>query len=137
MPYKQLHEQFNQLFRDYLTDDVFPINTLTWNQIEQLAKDPLCTIGSHTMSHCRLIITDRESMSYELLQSKRILEQRIGKEVRHLSYPYGGEMDVSGEVKQFAREIGYRIVPLAGGGPIRRKDKDIDMYSLKRIAVKG
>ena len=54
-PYDQLHTRFLQMFSRYLTEDVFSVNTMTWEQINELAQDPLCTIGAHTMSHCRLM----------------------------------------------------------------------------------
>lgn len=133
LPYKLLRSEFEKLFDGYLTDDVFPKNTLTWKQIEQLAKDSLCTIGSHTMSHCRLVITDEESLSYELGNSKKILEQHTGLPIVHMSYPYGTTSDVSDEAKQYVGRIGYKTALLSGKGPVR--EIDTDMYSLKRIIV--
>jgi peptidoglycan/xylan/chitin deacetylase (PgdA/CDA1 family) len=128
-----LQEEFKRLFAKYLTDDAFPKNTLTWEQIEEMAKDPLCTIGSHTMSHCRLTITDEASLQYELGESKAILEQHIGKPVEHLSYPYGWKTDVSAEVIAFAQQIGYKTALRSFGGPVRKQDGDL--YNLKRIQV--
>ena len=135
IPYKQLKAEFVRLFDGYLTDDVFPKNTLTWEQIKQLSKDPLCIIGSHTMSHCRLVITDEESLSYELKDSKKILEQQIGVPIMHMSYPYGTPLDVSYEAKQYAYKVGYQTALLSGKGPVREKDNDL--YNLKRIMVKN
>ena len=133
LPYEHLQDEFKRLFADYLTDDVFPQNTLSWEQIEELAKDPLCTIGSHTMSHCRLTITDNKSLQYELGESKRLLEQHIGKPVEHLSYPYGWKTDVSAEAIVFAHKAGYKTALRSFGGPVREKDDDF--YQLKRIMI--
>lgn len=135
MPYEKLQAEFEKLFGGYLKEYVFPKNTLTWEQIEQLAKDPLCTIGAHTMSHSRLTISDKEFLSYELGSSKAILEQHIGKPVHHMAYPYGSVADVADEAKSFAKNIGYQTAVMAGGGPLRKKDNEIGMYSLKRIQV--
>ena len=129
----QLQEEFKRLFAEYLTDDIFPKNTLTWEQIENMSKDPLCTIGSHTMTHCRLTITDIASLQFELGESKNILEQHIGKLVEHLSYPYGWKNDVSAEAIAFAQQIGYRTALRSFGGPIRQEDKDL--HQLKRIMI--
>lgn len=136
IPYKQLQSEFERLFDRYLADDVFQKNTLTWEQIEQLSKDPLCAIGSHTMSHCRLTMTDEEMLSYELQESKNTLERHIGKLVYHLSYPYGASTDVSGEAKKYASQCGYRTALYSSGGPMREKDGNLDLFSLKRIPVK-
>ena len=133
LPYDKLHEEFKRIFAEYLMDDVFSANTMTWEQIEKLANDPLCTIGSHTMSHCRLTITDNKSLQYELGESKAILEQHIGKPVEHLSYPYGWKTDVSAEAIAFAPQIGYKTALRSFGGPVRKQDTDL--FNIKRIQV--
>lgn len=133
LPYAHLQVDFKNLFMKYLTDDVFPRNTLTWEQIAELSKDPLCTIGSHTMTHCRLTITDIASLQYELGESKSLLEQHVCKPVEHLSYPYGWKTDVSAEAIAFAQQIGYKTALRSFGGPIRQEDKDL--HQLKRIMI--
>ena len=133
LPYAHLQEKFKRLCAPYLTDNVFPRNTLTWEQITELSNDPLCTIGSHTMSHCRLTITDIVSLQYELGESKKILEQHIGKPVEHLSYPYGWKTDVSDEAIAFAKEIGYRTALRSFGGLVRKQDTDL--FNIKRMQV--
>lgn len=133
LSYEHLQEEFKRLFAEYLTDDVFLQNTMIWGQIEEMAKDPLCTIGSHTMSHCRLTIKDDASLQYELGESKRILEQHIGKSVEHMSYPYGWKYDVSAEAIAYAQQIGYKTALRSFGGPVRKQDKDL--FNIKRIQV--
>lgn len=133
LPYSSLHDEFVDAFKNYLTDDIFEANTLTWEQILEMANDPLCTIGSHTMSHCRLAIKDLDILMYELKNSKDILSDKIGKNVEHLSYPYGWITDVSAEAAEMAKRVGYKSAFHSFGGPVREKDKD--MYHLKRIMV--
>ena len=133
LPYKQLREQFTTLFADYLTDEVFPTNTMNWEQIRELANDPLCTIGSHTMSHCRLAMSDMNDLIYELQMSRQILSEQIGKLVDHMSYPYGWITDVSKEAVEVVKQVGYKTAFHSFGGAIRKKDKD--MFHLKRIMV--
>lgn len=133
LPYKQQKDRFRELFRDYLKDDVFPMNTMTWEQIRELADDSLCTIGSHTMSHCRLAIKDIGDLTYELRMSKQILSEKIGKPIEHLSYPYGWITDVSDGAVEVAKKNGYITAFHSFGGPIRQRDKD--MFHLKRIMI--
>lgn len=133
LPYAHMQEDFKHLFAEYLSDDVFLRNTLTWEQIAELSKDPLCTIGSHTMTHCRLTITDIASLQYELGESKSLLEQHVCKPVEHLSYPYGWKTDVSAEAIVFAQQIGYKTALRSYGGPMREKDDDF--YQLKRKMI--
>lgn len=133
LPYDKLQVEFKRIFARYLKKELFPENTLSWEQIEELSNDPLCTIGSHTMSHCRLTITDNKSLQYELGESKKILEKHIGKTVEHLSYPYGWKTDVSAEAIAFAQQIGYKTALRSFGGPVRKQDTDL--FNIKRIQV--
>lgn len=133
LPYQHLRDEFCRLFADYLNPSVFAADTLTWEQIEQLAADSLCTIGSHTMTHCRLTMTDAAALEYELGHSKFVLEQHIGRPVVHLSYPYGWKNDVSPAAKAYARQAGYQTAMISWGGTVRHRDKDI--YALKRIMI--
>lgn len=133
LPYETLRDDFVRVLKDYLTDDVFPNNTLTWEQLKEMANDPLCTIGSHTMSHCRLVMKDNYSLMHELHDSKRILSEKLGAEIEHLSYPYGWITDVSDEAIEVAKRVGYKTGLRSFGGPVRRKDKDL--FNVKRIMV--
>jgi len=46
------------------------------------------TIGSHTATHARLHQADDARLRQELHDSKAALEDVLGEEIRHLSYPY-------------------------------------------------
>lgn len=133
LPYETLRGEFERVLKDYLTDDVFPNNTLTWEQLREMANDSLCTIGSHTMSHCRLVMKDNDSLTHELHDSKRILSEKLGVEIEHLSYPYGWITDVSEEAIEVAERVGYKTGFRSFGGPVCRKDKDL--FNVKRIMV--
>lgn len=133
LPYETLRDEFMRVLQDYLTDDVFPNNTLTWEQLKEMANNPLCTIGSHTMSHCRLVMKDNDSLMHELNDSKRILSEKLGLEIEHLSYPYGWITDVSDEAIEVAKRVGYKTGLRSFGGPVRRIDKDL--FNVKRIMV--
>jgi len=63
--------------------------SMTWQQIGDLSKDPLVTIGSHTVNHFPLNSLTAEKSTYEILESKKIIESHIKKEVKHFCYPLG------------------------------------------------
>lgn len=63
--------------------------TLNWNEISQLSKDPLVTIGAHTLNHYNLCnLTDKRSF-HEISESKKLIETKINYKVNHFSYPLG------------------------------------------------
>lgn len=69
---------------------------MTWDEIRELAKDPLVTIGAHTVRHFAVAKLSPEDATAEIAGSIRRVEQELGHPCRHFSYPYGGE-DAAGE----------------------------------------
>ena len=48
-----------------------------------------CEIGSHSKSHRDLKKVDKKLLHIELIESKKFLENIIGNEIIHFSFPYG------------------------------------------------
>lgn len=98
------------LFGRYGIDDRAAIDrdALTVAQARELAADPLVTIGAHTMTHPRLSHLSDADARRELHEGKRLLEESLGVEVRHLAYPFGGPDACGLREVEFAREAGYR-----------------------------
>ena len=82
-------------------------SSLTWAQLREMANDPLVTIASHTISHPRDLreLSDDE-LAQEVLQSKTILEERLGKDIHYFTYPEG---HVDERVKQWVIAAGYQM----------------------------
>ncbi|MBS3955282.1 MAG: polysaccharide deacetylase family protein [Methylomicrobium sp.] len=61
---------------------------LSWSQINEMSK---CGIefGSHTVSHAKLNLLDDTEAYQELIDSKKKIEEILGKECTHFAYPYG------------------------------------------------
>ena len=72
------------------TVSVLDAAMLTWDELREMADDPLVTIGAHTLTHRRLARLDEETAGRELAGSRARLEQELDRPVRHLAYPYGG-----------------------------------------------
>jgi peptidoglycan/xylan/chitin deacetylase (PgdA/CDA1 family) len=61
---------------------------MSWEELTEL--DPaLITIGSHSMSHAMLPTLSAAEMAFEVEESRRRLEERLGREVRYFCYPDG------------------------------------------------
>lgn len=60
-------------------------------------------IGSHGMSHKDL--TETDNLAYEMLDSRLLLEQEVGVEVRTIAYPFG---KVNPRVLNHVEKYGYR-----------------------------
>jgi peptidoglycan/xylan/chitin deacetylase (PgdA/CDA1 family) len=62
---------------------------LDWPALVALAAHPLVTIGCHTLTHAPLAALAPEDLRRELEGAKAVLEDRLGRAVTHLAYPYG------------------------------------------------
>ena len=80
---------------------------LSMEDILELAKGGLVTIGSHTHNHYSLAKLKDYEVLEEYIQSKKILEEVIGKPVRHLAYPYGTRQEAGRREYLLAKEAGF------------------------------
>jgi peptidoglycan/xylan/chitin deacetylase (PgdA/CDA1 family) len=80
-------EILNRIFQE--NDSVVRHDALSWEQIIELAADPLCTIAAHTVTHASLPTLNDEMIRTELSEGKKKIEDRIKMSVKHFSYPYG------------------------------------------------
>lgn len=113
----------------YSFTDMIKLNSMTWNQISELSKDPICTIASHSVSHVAMDKLNATQVKYELQQSKKIIEEKLNKEVNHFAYPYGR---INNNVCSLVFQAAYKTALLANGGEIRNK---IDLYKINRKSL--
>jgi peptidoglycan/xylan/chitin deacetylase (PgdA/CDA1 family) len=105
-----------------------------WDQVRQLTgPDAGLSIGSHGQSHRKLAGLDGDSQRRELAGSKQILEDRLGREVAVLAYPYGWPGTYTAETKALAVEAGYRAAFSSLEG-IDRQDA-FDPFEIRRLGV--
>jgi peptidoglycan/xylan/chitin deacetylase (PgdA/CDA1 family) len=80
-----------------------PGRMLSWAQLAELSAAGV-EVAAHTHSHPQLDRISTARLHAELGDSKRLLEDRLGRPVRSLAYPYGYS---SKRVRTVARDIGY------------------------------
>ncbi len=87
-----------------ITDWVGKSDFLTWPQIKEMSDNGM-TIGSHTLDHPNLTALSDEALKRELEDSKKIIEEKIGKKINYLAYPGG---NFNEQVIELAKAAGYR-----------------------------
>lgn len=112
-----------QLFKE--NDCGVKVYALSWEQIAELAADPLCTIAAHTVSHASLPVLSVEMIRTELSDGKKAIEDRIKIPVKHFSYPYGNH---DNRVTDLVMEQ-YSTAVLAWGDFVEKGDS---VYKLNR-----
>jgi peptidoglycan/xylan/chitin deacetylase (PgdA/CDA1 family) len=79
---------------------------MTWEDIKEIAASGM-SIQSHTVTHRPLAHMGGERVLFELSESKRVIEERLGQEVRHLSLPHGIKDE---RIWNLAQGIGYKSI---------------------------
>ena len=95
------------------TERVFPwdeglprLANLSWDEVREMAALGH-EIGSHTVSHPDLGQSSDDEVRRELVESKRVLEERLGRRVRWFAYPFGGPGHFRPECLPLMYEAGY------------------------------
>jgi peptidoglycan/xylan/chitin deacetylase (PgdA/CDA1 family) len=121
---ESLMDEFVNLFRNYEIDYQSYNDSLclSWEIIQEMANSTYCTIAAHTINHKTLNrLTDTE-LEYEVLSGKKILEEKIKKQVKHFSYPFGTSNEIGSREAEFIKTCGFDTVCYAGGGGINKKN---------------
>ncbi len=80
---------------------------VNWEQLKQMAADPLVTIASHSVSHPEdLRVLPDAQLQTEVTESKKILESNLGIPIRYFTYP-AGKYDQ--RVAQSVYTAGYQL----------------------------
>jgi peptidoglycan/xylan/chitin deacetylase (PgdA/CDA1 family) len=109
------------------------LNLLTWDELNEIGRHDLVTIGSHGLTHRSLRkLTGREQHD-EMAISKKELEARLGCGIGHFSYPYGQRRDFSRETMHIVEKSGYVSACSTLYG---RTNRQKDRYCLRRIEVR-
>lgn len=102
---------------------------MTWGQAAEMEAGGLVTIESHTVTHGSLTELDDETIRSELAQSKRDIEERLGKQVEFIAYPTGA---YNLHIASLVKEAGYK-----GAFTIRygNVDRESNLYAIERVPI--
>lgn len=109
---------------------------LSWDEVKQLAADPLVTIGAHTISHCNLARQSEEIAAQEMAVSRVRIEQVLERPVLHFAYPYG-DREAAGE-REFAlaSAAGFKTAVTTRPGMLFAENAS-HMTALPRVSLNG
>jgi len=82
------------------------VRMLTWKQVLEMQESGIVDFGSHTMRHRNLAQISLEEVRWELSESKKRLEEKLGRPIPAFAYPYGAGAYVP-EVRKAALDAGY------------------------------
>jgi peptidoglycan/xylan/chitin deacetylase (PgdA/CDA1 family) len=109
---------------------------LDWDGLADVARDPLCTIGAHTMTHPMLARHPEAVARHEIAESRRMLAARLGVAVDHLSYPVGDPAAAGAREFAMARAEGFTTAVTTRPGVLTPAHRD-HLMALPRISLNG
>jgi peptidoglycan/xylan/chitin deacetylase (PgdA/CDA1 family) len=86
------------------TEDVGKEGFMTWDMLREMAKVPGIEIGSHTLEHKSLSDMPGTEARTSVVVSKKVLEEKLGREIKAISYPCGSFNE---GIVEMARSAGY------------------------------
>ena len=79
----------------------------TSEELKRLSECDYIEIGAHTINHPRLANEEFKSQEYEIVNSKKQVEELTGKQVHSFSYPYGNVNDFDKNSVAIVKKAGY------------------------------
>lgn len=111
-------------------------DVMSWKELRQIAGDPLCTIGAHTVHHYNLKRLTAEMAAQEMRLSADMLEDQLGKRPAHFAYPYGSPKAAGKREAAIASEEGFASAVTTRHGTIH-PEHHANMHALPRISING
>ncbi len=124
-----LIKSLEDLFYDYKIDwmDKSKKNArelcLDWEEIVELSKDELCTIGGHTKNHYPLNRLSVEEIKAEILEANALLEKKIKKPIEHFAYPFGSKVEIGKREFHVVKNLGLKTATTTRPGTIYKEHK--------------
>lgn len=105
--------------RQARSEDVRP---LEWSQVREMRCAGM-DVGTHTYSHPNLARLGPPAAEKELMQSKEIMQQRLGEPVRFMAYPFGKpRLHFTAETQRLAAAAEYECAAAVLFRAVRASD---------------
>ncbi len=101
---------------------------MTWPQLREMISAGM-DVQAHTMSHPHLRDILPDAQYREIVESKRILEAKLGRPIVAVAYPYG---QFSEGVIQIVKDAGYRCALTIEPG---LRQRESELFSLHRTRI--
>jgi peptidoglycan/xylan/chitin deacetylase (PgdA/CDA1 family) len=109
---------------------------LSWDEVKAFAADPLVSIGAHTITHCNLAQQSEDVAREELTVSRARIEEKLGRPVLHLAYPYGDRFAAGAREFALATSAGYKTAVTTRPGMVFPESAS-HITALPRVSLNG
>lgn len=107
-----------------------------WDDVAEMAADPLVTIGAHTVTHPILSKLTDEAVASEMIGGARRIEEKLGLRPAHFSYPVGSPDAAGRREFDIAAAVGFRTAVTTRPGVLYSAHAS-HLHALPRLSVNG
>lgn len=128
-----LAKELNMKICMYVITDLVGTNAYcTWDMLEEMRDSGLVQIDSHTLSHPYLDEISQSQVDDELINSKKIIKDKLGIDSKVICYPSGQQNDYV--IKVAKENYDYGLLML--GGIFNYDSETSNMHKITRIYAK-
>jgi len=134
---KDLLSELNTLFKDY-NINWYEFNDkvcMNWDDVINLSKDSLCTIGGHTKNHFAFNRLTKNEIINQIVEADKEIEAKINKKIEHFAYPFGTKNEVGKKETEIVKELNFKTVTTTRRGNIYLEHKNVVNCCLPRIML--
>ncbi len=117
-------------------DQMCAEQAMNWDEVRQISSDPLCTIGAHTIHHYAVSKLNDDQVRDEVVQSRDIIEKKIGKRPEFFAYPYGDEGSAGPRDFDIVKDAGFKLAVTTRKGVVYDAHRD-HLTALPRLSLNG
>jgi peptidoglycan/xylan/chitin deacetylase (PgdA/CDA1 family) len=104
------------------------------NELHALAREPLITIGAHSITHPALATLNAEIVLHEMVGNRAHLQTFLDRDVSDFAYPFGNSRACGSREAALAAQSGFRTAATTSNRPLFADDGD-DLFLLPRVSI--
>ena len=104
---------------------------LNEDHVKEMKKDDLITFGCHTHNHLCFSNFNKEIIESEIIESKKILREKLNIETFHFAYPYGSSNDINYFEHDILKKLKFRSAVTTS----EINNKDNSNFYLSRMSI--
>ena len=109
---------------------------MTWDQVRLISRDPLCTIGAHTVNHFALARLGEKDALDEMIASRRRIATETGTRPDFFAYPYGDDLSAGAREFKLAEKAGFKAAVTTRKGLVYSEHRN-HLHALPRLSLNG
>jgi peptidoglycan/xylan/chitin deacetylase (PgdA/CDA1 family) len=117
-------------------DAICRAEAMTWGELREIAADPLCEIGAHSVHHYAIANLSCEEAMSELVGSRERIAEELGRRPRFFAFPYGDETSAGSRDFELAAEAGFEAAVTTRKGMIFPAHRNY-LTALPRVSLNG